>query len=42
MLALIALGYKQIDAAKVVREVALKNKGVGTEDLVRLALKGLA
>jgi Holliday junction DNA helicase RuvA len=42
VLALIALGYKQIDAAKVVREVALKNKGVGTEDLVRLALKGLA
>ncbi len=41
VLALIALGYKQVDAAKAVREVALKNKGTGTEDLVRLALKSL-
>ena len=41
VLALIALGYKQVDAAKAVREVALKNKDAGTEDLVRLALKGL-
>ena len=41
VLALIALGYKQVDAAKAVREVALKNKEAGTEDLVRLALKGL-
>jgi Holliday junction DNA helicase RuvA len=41
VLALIALGYKQVDAAKAVREVALKNKEAGTEELVRLALKGL-
>jgi holliday junction DNA helicase RuvA len=41
VLALIALGYKQVDAAKVVREVALKHKEAGTEELVRLALKGL-
>jgi holliday junction DNA helicase RuvA len=41
VLALIALGYKQVDAAKSVREVSLKNKEAGTEELVRLALKGL-
>ncbi|MBU3665887.1 MAG: Holliday junction branch migration protein RuvA [Chthoniobacterales bacterium] len=41
VLALIALGYKQVDAAKAVREVALKNKDAGAEDLVRLALKSL-
>ena len=41
VLALIALGYRQVDAAKSVREVSLKNKEAGTEDLVRLALKGL-
>lgn len=41
VLALIALGYKQVDAAKSVREVALRNKEAGTEELVRLALKGL-
>ncbi len=41
VLALIALGYKQVDAAKAVREVALKNKDAGTEELVRLALKSL-
>lgn len=41
VLALIALGYKQVDAAKSVREVALKHKEAGTEELVRLALKGL-
>jgi Holliday junction DNA helicase RuvA len=41
VLALIALGYKQVDAAKAVREVSLKNKEVGAEDLVRLALKSL-
>ena len=41
VLALIALGYRQIDAAKSVREVSLKNKEAGTEELVRLALKGL-
>lgn len=41
VLALIALGYRQVDAAKSVREVSLKNKAAGTEELVRLALKGL-
>jgi len=41
VLALIALGYKQVDAAKAVREVALKNKEAAAEDLVRLALKSL-
>ena len=41
VLALIALGYKQVDAAKAVREVALKNKEGAAEDLVRLALKSL-
>jgi len=41
VLALIALGYKQVDAAKAVREVALKSKEAGTEELVRLALKSL-
>ncbi len=41
VLALIALGYRQVDAAKSVREVSLKNKQAGTEELVRLALKGL-
>jgi len=41
VLALIALGYRQVDAAKSVREVSLKNKEAGTEELVRLALKGL-
>ena len=40
VLALIALGYRQVDAAKSVREVSLKNKEAGTEELVRLALKG--
>ena len=41
VLALIALGYRQVDAAKCVREVALKYKEAGTGELVRLALKGL-
>jgi Holliday junction DNA helicase RuvA len=41
VLALIALGYKQVDAAKAVREVALRNREAGTEELVRLALKSL-
>ena len=41
VLALIALGYKQVDAAKAVRGVALQNKEAGVEDLVRLALKSL-
>lgn len=41
VLALIALGYKQVEGAKAVREAALKNKEAGTEELVRLALKSL-
>jgi Holliday junction DNA helicase RuvA len=41
VLALIALGYKQVDAAKAVRAAALEHKGAGTEELVRLALKSL-
>ena len=41
VLALIALGYRQVDAAKSVRTAAQKNKEAGTEELVRLALKGL-
>jgi Holliday junction resolvasome RuvABC DNA-binding subunit len=35
------LGYRQVDAAKSVRTAAQKNKEAGTEELVRLALKGL-
>jgi Holliday junction DNA helicase RuvA len=42
VLALIALGYKQVDAAKAVRVAAQQNKEAGTEELVRLALKSLA
>ena len=41
VLALIALGYRQVDAAKSVRTAAQKNKEAGTEELVRLALNGL-
>ena len=41
VLALIALGYRQVDAAKSVRTAAQKNKEAWTEELVRLALKGL-
>ena len=41
VLALIALGYRKVDAAKSVRTAAQKNKEAGTEELVRLALKGL-
>lgn len=39
VLALIALGYKQVDAHKAVRSVADKNAGATEEDLVRQALK---
>lgn len=39
ILALIALGYKQVSAAKAVREVAQGNATAGTELLVREALK---
>jgi Holliday junction DNA helicase RuvA len=41
VLALIALGYKQADAARVVRAVAADRSEAGTEELVRLALQGL-
>lgn len=41
VLALIALGYKQVDAARAVRTAALENASAGTEDLVRIALKSL-
>lgn len=39
VLALIALGYKQVNAAKAVREVAQGQTSLGTEELVREALK---
>jgi holliday junction DNA helicase RuvA len=42
VLALIALGYKQVDAAKAVRAAGLSDQKAGTEELVRLALKSLA
>lgn len=42
VLALITLGYKQVEAAKAVREAAQKEGGAGAEDLVRLALQRLA
>jgi Holliday junction DNA helicase RuvA len=42
VLALIALGYKQVDAAKAVRAAGLRDQNAGTEELVRLALKSLA
>lgn len=41
VLALIALGYKQVDAAKAVRDAATKNAGAKTEELVRMALQSL-
>ncbi len=43
VLALIALGYKQVDAHKTVRELQGESHGVMTaEDLVKLALKKMA
>jgi Holliday junction DNA helicase RuvA len=43
VLALIALGYKQVEAHKAVRELQGKMPGGGsTEDLVKLALKRIA
>jgi Holliday junction DNA helicase RuvA len=42
VLALITLGYKQVDALKAVREVAEKTSATsGTDDLVRHALKSM-
>ncbi len=43
VLALIALGYKQVDAHKTVRELQEREgEGKGAEDLVKLALKRMA
>ncbi len=42
VLALIALGYKQIDAHKAVREVQEKGEAKQAEELVKLALKRMA
>ena len=43
VLALIALGYKQVDAHKTVREIQEKERNIATaEDLVKLALKRIA
>jgi Holliday junction DNA helicase RuvA len=42
VLALIALGYKQIDAHKSVREMQQKGEAKAAEDLVKLALKRMA
>src|SRR6266487_4544590 len=42
VLALIALGYKQIDAHKAVRELQEKGEGKAAEELVKLALKRMA
>jgi len=43
VLALIALGYKQVDAHKTVREVQQRERDVSTaEDLVKLALQRMA
>jgi Holliday junction DNA helicase RuvA len=42
VLALIALGYKQVDAHRVVRDLQEKQPGKSAEELVRLALKQIA
>src|SRR5437763_1241261 len=42
VLALIALGYKQIDAHNAVRELQEKGEANAAEDLVKLALKRMA
>src|SRR5437588_6911178 len=42
VLALIALGYKQIDAHKIVRELQQRGEAKSTEDLLKLALKKMA
>jgi Holliday junction DNA helicase RuvA len=43
VLALIALGYKQVDAHKTVRELQEKQPEIATaEELVKLALKRMA
>ncbi len=40
-LALIALGYKQVDARKAVRKILDQDANAGTEDLIRGALRAL-
>jgi holliday junction DNA helicase RuvA len=42
VLALIALGYKQVEAHRTVRELQEKNEGKSSEELVKLALKQMA
>ena len=42
VLALIALGYKQVDAYKSVREMQQKGEAKSAEDLVKFALKKMA
>src|SRR5438128_12338587 len=42
VLALIALGYKQVEAHKAVREIQEKGEAKSAEELVRLALKRMA
>src|SRR4029077_9526702 len=42
VLALIALGYKQVEAHRTVHDLQQSNRGKSAEDLVRLALKQMA
>jgi Holliday junction DNA helicase RuvA len=42
VLALIALGYKQVDAHRIVHDLQQKNRDKTAEELVRLALKQMA
>ena len=42
VLALIALGYKQVEAHKAVRDLQEKGEGKSAEDLVKLVLKRMA
>ncbi len=42
VLALIALGYKQVEAHRAVRELQQKEPGKSAEELVKLALKRMA
>src|SRR5689334_23768977 len=42
VLALIALGYKQVDAHKAVRDLQEKGEAASAEELVKLALKRMA
>ena len=40
--ALIALGYKPVDAAKMVAQAAKQDSGASSQDLIRLALRSIA